>query len=56
MELTYYLECTSLADTGVSKRSTEGFCGANGKTANAVLILSTFSSANVPMVVDFDGQ
>ena len=56
MEHTYYLECKSLADTGVSKRSTEAFCGANGKTANAVLILSTKSSANVPMIVDFEGQ
>ena len=56
MEHTYYLECTSLADTGVSKRSTEAFCGANDKTANAVLILSTRNSANVPIIVDFDGQ
>ena len=52
MEHTYYLECTSLADTGVSKRSTEAFCGANDKTANAVLILSN----KAPMIVDFDGQ
>ena len=56
MELTYYLECSSFADTDRSKRSTEAFCGVNDETANAVLILSTTYSINVPMLVDFDGQ